>query len=109
MNMPKVVEEVLKRELSMKDLVIKRFIDLGAINTDPAVVPTAVSLYAAVIDITNSPNLEEIESRVIHAKPIQYKLLIEPIENIREYVNKVDESFFLACILRLISMRIVKI
>ncbi len=108
-NMPKVVEDVLKRELFMKDLVIKRFIDLGQMHTDPAVVPTSISLYAAVIDITDSPNLKKIESRVIHAKPIQYKLLIEPIDKLKDYVNKVDESYFLACILRLVSMGVINL
>lgn len=106
-NMPKTIEDILKRELAMNDLVIKRFIDLGMMTTDAAVTSTSVSLYTAVIDVTDSPNLGKIEKRVFHAKPIEYKILIEPIEKIREYIHKVDESFFLACVLRLVSMGVI--
>jgi len=40
---------------------------------------------------------------------ISFELLIEPVDRLHEYIHKVDDSFFLACILRLSSMGVIKI
>ena len=108
-NMPKAIEERIKMELGFKEIVVKRFIDLGQIATDPAVTNALTSLYAAIVDASRAPNLEKLEKKVFHTKPISFRLVIEPIERIREYVHKSDESFFLACVLRLVSMGVIKL
>jgi hypothetical protein len=109
LNMPKSVEETIKKELGIKEFVVKRFIDLGLVAVDPAVTNNTTSLYAAVIDVSHAPNLERLEKKTFHTKPVEFELVIEPIDRLREYVQKVDESFFLACVIRLVSLGFVSL
>ncbi len=108
LNMPKVVEEQIKEELGLKDITVKRFIDLGLVDIDPGLTTNAVSLYAATID-ASSVDTERLEKKVFRTKPVSFELIIEPIERLREYIHKVDESFFLACVSRLLSMGVVNL
>jgi hypothetical protein len=108
LNMPKTVEEQIIRELGLKDIIVKRFIDLGLVDVDPAVTNNATSLYAAMIDATGV-DLERLKKKIFRTKPVNFELVIEPIDRLREYIHKVDESFFLACVVRLISMGILSI
>lgn len=108
LNIPKAIEDQINTELGLKEIVVKRFIDLGLLATDPAVTSSHIAIFAAIIDATNA-NLDKIQSKIYHTKPVNFQLIVEPIDRIREYVHKTDESFFLACVLRLISMGIIKI
>ena len=108
LNMPKAVEDQMKKELGFKELVVKRFIDLGLLAVDPAVSSNCTSLFAAIID-ASGVNLERLEKSVFHTKPVSFQLVVEPIERLHEYIHKTDESFFLACILRLASLGIIKV
>jgi hypothetical protein len=108
-NLPSKIEEEIKRQLGLKDLVVKRFIDLGQMHTDTAMTNTHVSLFAAVISGNEVKKLEAIINKPFKTKTISFELLIEPIEKLREYIHKVDDSYFHTCVTRLLSMGIINI
>lgn len=107
-SIPDEVQHQIDKELGMKDVKVKKFIPLGKIAVDPVMANSTPSLYAVTIDLPGDNDLEEIRSKVYKSKPISFNLIIEPIEKIWEYVNKTDESFFLAVVARLTSMGIIK-
>lgn len=109
LNLPKKIEDEIKRQLGLKDLVIKRFIDLGQMHTDTAMTNTHVSIFAAVIDGSEAERIEKLLGKPFNTKTISFDLLIEPIERLREYIHKVDDSYFHVCVSRLLSMGIIKL
>lgn len=111
LNLPKNAEKEIKRQLGVKEIEIKRFIDLGQMYPDVGKSNQHFSLFAAVIDITkNSENIKKLKDKLIsNTKMISFELLIEPIDRLHEYIHKVDDSFFLSCVVRLASMGIIKI
>lgn len=110
-NMPKNVELEIKRQLGINELEIKRFIDLGQIYTDVGRASHHISLFAAIIDVTNNnKNISTLKDKEISkTKRISFELKIEPIEKLHEYIHKVDDSFFLGVVLRLVSQGILQI
>jgi len=106
-NIPKNVEDSLKKQFGLADLTVKRFIDLGLVTIDPGSHLSTVSIFGAVIDMSDVP-VERIEQRTFHTKSLDFELIVEPIDRLREYIHKVDESFFLACVIRLVSMGIIR-
>ncbi|HET7098705.1 MAG TPA: hypothetical protein VFI61_00490 [Patescibacteria group bacterium] len=108
MDVPSEVKYQINKELGMKDVEIKRFIDLGKIAIDPVLANSTPTLYAAVIDLPGDNDLEDIRKKIYKTKPISFNVVVEPIEKIWEYVEKTDESYFLACVARLASMGIIE-
>lgn len=110
-NMPKNAEKEIKRQLGLEELNIKRFIDLGQMYTDVGRASHHISLFGAIIDVThNAEKLRLLKDKEIsNTKRVSFELKIEPIERLHEYVNKVDDSFFLASVLRLVSLGIIKL
>jgi len=109
-NLSKKVEIEIKRQLGLNKLPIKRFIDLGQMHTDVGRSSNHVSLFAAVVDINDAPNLNKLKNHTISkTKRIKFDVLIEPIERINEFIHKVDDSFFLACVSRLLSTGVIKL
>jgi len=107
-NLPQKVENEIKRELGLKEIIISRFIDLGLMTTDVGMTNNHVALFAAIINVNQSPNIQKLKNKTIDTKKIDFELIIEPIENLGQYIHKVDDSFFLASICRLISIGIIK-
>lgn len=107
LNFPKKVEEEIKSELGLKELRVKRFIDLGQLNTDVTLTNRHVSLFAAIIDANDSERLKSIEDKILETKKISFGLKIIPIKLLNDYVHTVEDSYFLACILRLVSIGII--
>lgn len=107
-NLPKKVEKEIKRELDLKELTISRFIDLGLMTTDVGMTNNHVALFAAIINANQSLNIKNLKDKTLHTKKVDFKLIIEPIENLSQYIHKIHDSFFLACICRLISIGIIK-
>lgn len=109
LNLPKKVEAEVKRELGIEELVIKRFIDLGQMNVDVSLTNKHNSLFAAVIDASSSKKIREMAGKSFETKKISFDLIIEPIDKLHEYINKVDDSFFLAAVARLTSIGTIKL
>ena len=110
-NLPKNAEKEIKRQLGIDELNIKRFIDLGQMYSDVGKSDQHYSLFAAVIDVTQkAEDIKSLKDKLItNTKMISFEVLVEPIDRLREYIHKVDDSFFLAIILRLSSLGIIKL
>ena len=109
-NMPKRIEDEIKRQLGLSELEIKRFIDLGQMHTDVGRSSNHISLFAAVIDANKAKNIKDLEDKLFtKTKRVSFKVVVEPIDKLSQYINKVDDSFFLACVARLISQNIIKL
>jgi len=109
-NLPIKVEQEIKRQLGLKNIVIKRFIDLGLMSPDSGMVNTRVSLFGATMSIDEPEELKKLDNKTITStKKISFELLILPIDRLNEYIQKVDDSYFLACIARLANVGVVKI
>lgn len=108
-NFPKKVEEEIKDELGLKELVVKRFIDLGQLDTDVALTNRQASLFGAIIDANESQRIGKMKDQILETKKISFGLKIIPVEQLNEYVHKINDSYFLACILRLVSIGILNL
>lgn len=110
-NLPKNAEKEIKRQLGIDKIEIKKFIDLGQMYPDVGKTNLHFSLFAAVIDISkNADDIKKLKDKLItNTKMISFELLIEPVEKLHEYIYKVDDSYFLACILRLVSIGVIKL
>ena len=109
-NLPLQVENRLKNLLALKNLRFKRFIDLGLFSPDAGLTNEKVGLFAAIINLEDA---KLIESRFNTNKNVSktptYELGIYPIERMFEMVAKSDDSFFLACVARLMALNIIKL
>lgn len=105
-NLPKNVDDQIRRQLGIKDIVVSRFIDLGQMYPDTAMTNSHISLFAAVIKGDNLNKINSLSERQYKTKKITFELLVVPIERLREFIHKVDESYFHACVTRLLSMGI---
>lgn len=108
-NLPKKIEGEIKRELGLEEIKVEKFIDLGQVNADVSITNKHNSLFAAIIDAGDSKKIRDLEGKTFKTKKIGFSLVIEPIEKLSEYIEKVDDSYFLACAVRLIAKGIVKI
>lgn len=109
LNLPLKIENEIKRELGIGSLQIERFIDLGQLNVDISMTNKHSGLFAAIIDVDDSKKIKSFNNEVFETKKIGFNLVVEPIEKLNEYINIVDDSYFLAIILRLSSMKIISI
>ena len=111
MNLPKSAEKIIKKQLAMDDIRIKRFIDLGELYMDSGKSNLKYSLFAAVIDI--SKNHEKIKLlnnvEINKTKRVKFEMLIEPIDRLGEYIHKVDNGYFLAIVARLNALGIINL
>jgi len=108
-NFPKKVEEEIKRQLGLNSIEIKRFIDLGLMYPDLGLESHHVSLFAAIINADDAKNIKALSKQTLKTKRNTFEVSINAIDRIGEFVEKVDDSFFLACVLRLSSRGIIKL
>lgn len=108
-NFPKKVEKEIMEELDLDELLVKRFINLGTLNTDVTLTNKQALLFAAVIDGNDSRKLKHVKDVVLETKKISFGVKIIPIKLLNEYVHKIDDSYFLACVVRLLATNVIKI
>lgn len=108
-NLPKRVEDEIKRQLATNTITIKRFIDLGQMYTDTSMTNNHISLFAAIINGDNLEKVSKMENKIFKTKGISFETQIIPIERLREYLYKIDDSYFHTCIARLASMGVIKL
>jgi len=104
------IENQVKKLLGIEDITIKRFIDLGLLNTDAGMTNNHSALFAVIISIDDAERIKKyISGKQLSALAPGYELEIHPIERLLEFVAKSDDSFFLACVARLLALNIVKL
>ena len=101
-NLPLAQENEIKRQLGLKDLAIKEFIDLGHITPDIGMTNNCSSLFAAIIDGSQAANLDTITP--IKTKGISFSISVLPIKDLPKLMTKINDSFFLSAIGRLIAL-----
>ncbi len=109
-HLPSQIEKKIKEFLEVKDLDIRRHIDLGLFNPDSGMTNNRVVLFALVITADESKNLEKnLGPRSLGGQSPNFQLEVHPVEKLFEFITKSDDSYFLACIARLLALGVIKI
>src|SRR3989304_1702470 len=109
-QMQSKIEKQVKTLLGVSDIQIKRFIDLGILNTDAGMTNNHSVLFAAIITIGDAEIIKKyISGKKLTALATGYELEIHPIERLLEFVAKSNDSFFLACVARLMALNVIKL
>lgn len=102
-NLPKKMEQEICFHLGLDKLKFNKVIDLGKVNPDFGLSNNSSSLFAAIIDVSEIPNLTiKWDFRTTH-KPIGFELEIVHISELGKYINEVNDAYFLASIARLLT------
>lgn len=109
-HFPAKIENQLKKILGISKLQIKRFIDLGVLNTDPGMTNNHTGLFAIIVTADEAERIiKYTKEHKVTAPPTGYDIEIQPIDNLFEFVSKTNDSFFLACIARLMALNLIKL
>lgn len=99
-NLPKKIEQEICFHLGIDELVFKKVINLGTAHPDEGMTNNVSDLYAATLDISQTPNLTtKSDFRVTH-KPVGFELQIVHINELKKYLNLVNDNYFLSIIAR---------
>ncbi len=102
-NLPKKIEEEICFHLGIENLKFKKIFDLGKAHPDFGMTNNVSDLYAAIIDISNLPNLTtKKDFRETH-KPMGFELQIIHISEFKDYLNKIEDNYFLSAAARVIA------
>ncbi len=102
-NLPKKIEQEICFHLGIKDLKFKKIYNLGQAHPDFGMTNNISDLYAAIIDITDIPNLTtKSDFRNTH-KPTGFELQIIHISEFKDYLKKMEDNFFLSTAARVIA------
>jgi len=83
---------------------------LGLLNTDAGMTNNHSVLFAAIITIGDAERIKKyISGKKLTALATGYELEIHPIERLLEFVAKSNDSFFLACVARLMALNVIKL
>jgi hypothetical protein len=108
-DLPREIEKSIKDRLGLKKINVKRFIDLGRIQSDNGLTINTPSIFAAIVDGQEAENIVKVNKIVRGQESLEYKINIVPIEQLDQYISKVDDSFFLAIISRLLAKKIISL
>jgi len=100
-NFPKKMSQEICYHLGLKDLKFNKVIDLGEMSPDYGLTNNISNLYAATIDVTNLPNVTKKEDFRLTHKPLGFEVEIIHINEFKDYVSKVKDSYFLGAVARL--------
>lgn len=101
-NLPRKIEHEICFHLGVDHLEFKKVVDLGTAHPDLGMTNNSSDLYAAVIDISQSPNLTtKADFRTTH-KPIGFELKIIHINELKKYMNLINDNYFLSTISRVL-------
>lgn len=98
-NLPKKIEEEICFHLGVDHLVFKKVIDLGMAHPDLGMTNNTSHLFAATVDISDTPIEVKDSYRTTH-KPVGFELKVVPISEFRQYLQEVNDNFFLSVALR---------
>lgn len=106
-DFPGKIEQIIKDKLGLSELNIKKFIDLGHIQSDNGLTVNYPGIFAAVIDGSDAKTLLQIKNNL--DKRSDYKITVVPIEQLDMYLSRIDDAFFLSIIARLIAKKVVSL
>lgn len=100
-NFPKNQEAEILRQLGLKQLKINKFYDLGPLTPDIGLSNHFTSLFAAVIDASESPNLNPLTQQKLATKGLSFTITLHSLDKLPQLIPQIHDSYFLASILRL--------
>lgn len=99
-NLPKKIEHEICFHLGVDTLEFKKIINLGLAHPDLGTTNNASDLYALTMDISQTPNLTtKSDYRSTH-KPVGFELKIIHISELPQYINLIEDNYFLSIIAR---------
>ncbi|KKS94598.1 MAG: hypothetical protein UW68_C0054G0002 [Candidatus Collierbacteria bacterium GW2011_GWB1_44_6] len=108
-DLPSQIQNILKKKLGLNKLDIKRFIDLGNINTDNGLTINYPGIFAAIIDGKEAQNLVKIHPVNDKIAVKDYLVSIIPIEQLSKYISGIDDAFFLSIVARLLAKKVISL
>jgi len=109
LNLPKNIENELKKHLGLEKITVDRFLDLGTIHTDIGLTNNRPGLVAAIIDGNNAKHLESIKGKRVTTKELSFTIDIVPIKELSHYVEKINDAYFLATVSRLLAKKVIEL
>jgi hypothetical protein len=110
LQLPTSLEKRIVKILGITDVQIRRFIDLGFVLPDAGLSNTHTNIFAAIIDIDDMSRLQKhIGIKKLDRYAPGYELEIHPIEDMLNFIGKVDDSFFLSIVSRLQALNIIEL
>lgn len=91
-------------ELGLSDLRIDRILDLGRVRVDSGMSPQHPHIYVGIINGKEVPDLRKGGGGNLDKFELEAGIALVPIEKAVEFVKKVDDGYFLACIVRYAAM-----
>lgn len=102
-NFAKKIEHEICFHLGVDNLIFTKVIDLGRICPDYGLTNNSSTLFAAVVDVTEVPNIvTKRDFRDTH-KPVGFEIDIVHISEFGSYINKIEDNYFLGAVARLIT------
>ncbi len=102
-NLPKKTEQEICFHLGIEKLNFTKIIDLGKSHPDYGMTNNQSDLFAAFIDISHLPKIDPTkEFRSTH-KPTGFELMILPIGEFFQYIQKIDDNYFLSAAARILT------
>lgn len=111
--LPKKIEKQVKQLLGVEELPIKRFVDLGTVYPDIGMSNNQTGLYAMIIDGSQSEKfknlVKERSTAELSSHPVGFELELIHLNKLSGFIAECDDSFFLACIARLVATKLIAI
>jgi len=109
-TVPNKIKNHLRKFLGLPQVHFKKFIDLGILNPDPGMSNNHIDLFAVVIDDDNAQKIDELLAHNPQKSLVLgYELEIVPVTQLHDFIKRCNDGFFLACIARLFSQKVLEI
>ncbi len=102
-NLPKKIEQEICFHLGLQKLNFKKIYNLGKAHPDFGMTNNVSDLFAAIIDISDIPNLTTKDDFRQTHKPTGFELKIVHISEFKEYLNKIEDNYFLSAAARILA------
>jgi len=104
-NFPKKFEKEICYHLGIEKLTFKKVIDLGRVFPDYGMTNNSSYLYAAIVDISNFPNVTDKTSFKREHKPIGLEIEIVHISEFLNFVKETEDNYFLGAVARILTRK----
>lgn len=108
-NLPHKIEQEICFHLGLDKLEFKKIIDLGRAHPDYGMTNNQSDLFAAIVDISHIKELKIKPGFRTSHKPVGYELEVIPISELRAYINKIEDNYFLSALARVLVHPDIKI
>lgn len=108
-DLPSQVNLIIKNKLGLSKLSIKKYLDLGHIQSDNGLTVNYPGIFAAIIDGSDAKQLKNIKTVSSDKETSAFKISVVPVGQLEMYLNRVDDAFFLSIIARLLAKKVISL